>query len=327
MRKFSRYGRAPSSQSAQPGNSYSQSSSQSRSVLSSLPERQKRPSGLKATEVTVSVCPSNVRTHWPVEASQSRSVLSPSSEASRKAEAAVRAEGHGVHLAGMPLERPHALARRNVPEAERLVMLPERQKRPSGLKATELTMPVCPSNVRTHWPVEASQSRSVLSLLPERQKRPSGLNATEFTLSVCPSNVRTHWPVEASQSRRGVLPSHAASRKAEASVRAEGHGATRRLVCPSNVRTHWPVEASQSRSVLSLLPERQKRPSGLKATEVTLSGMPLERPHALARRSVPKSERVVLSSVSRKAEAAVRAEGHGVHCAGMPLERPLHPAT
>ena len=51
--------------------------------------------------------------------------------------------------------------------------------------------------------------------------------------------------------------------------------------------------------------------------------MPLERPHALACGSVPKSERLV--TTSRKTEASVWAEGHGANKAGMPLERPHAP--
>src|SRR5439155_24573896 len=47
-----------------------------RDVVSKLPDRAQRPSGLHDTEVTVSVCPSKVRRHLPLDTSHSRSVLS-----------------------------------------------------------------------------------------------------------------------------------------------------------------------------------------------------------------------------------------------------------
>src|SRR5687767_6673556 len=71
-----RKGRAPSCQSAGWFASNSQSNSHSRSVLSVLPERAKRPLGLNDTEFSLCVCPSKVRRHLLLETSHSRSVLS-----------------------------------------------------------------------------------------------------------------------------------------------------------------------------------------------------------------------------------------------------------
>ena len=45
-------------------------------VLSEAPEAMRSPSGAKATQVTLSECPSRVRSAWPVWASQRRTVLS-----------------------------------------------------------------------------------------------------------------------------------------------------------------------------------------------------------------------------------------------------------
>ena len=67
-------------------------------------------------------------------------------------------------------------------------------------------------------------------------------------------------------------------------------------------------------------PERQKRPSGLNATEFTPSVCPLERPDAAARRGVPKAERGIIAS--RETEASVGAERHGIYVVSMSLERP-----
>ena len=61
---------------------------------------------------------------------------------------------------------------------------------PSGLNATEVTSPECPSSVATHSPVAAFHTRTVVSSLPDAMRLPSGLNATEFTW--CPlSGMRT----------------------------------------------------------------------------------------------------------------------------------------
>jgi hypothetical protein len=51
-------------------------SSHCRRVLSALPERTHRPSGLKLADFTLLVCPSSVLTHLPVASSHSLNVLS-----------------------------------------------------------------------------------------------------------------------------------------------------------------------------------------------------------------------------------------------------------
>src|SRR5690349_16137802 len=55
---------------------------------------------------------------------------------------------------------------------------------PSGLNATERTMPVCPLRVARSLPVVTSHSLTVLSWLAEARILPSGLNATDITDSV-----------------------------------------------------------------------------------------------------------------------------------------------
>src|SRR5438270_600733 len=74
-------------------------------------------------------------------------------------------------------------------------LLPERARRPSALKLTELTSPVCPVKVPRQPPVAISHSRTVSSLLPERAKRPSALRLTELTEYLCPVKVRRQRPV------------------------------------------------------------------------------------------------------------------------------------
>ena len=55
---------------------FSTGNCQSSIVLSSLPDKAYRPSSVRPTEVTLSVCPSKVRKHFPVSVSQRRTVLS-----------------------------------------------------------------------------------------------------------------------------------------------------------------------------------------------------------------------------------------------------------
>jgi hypothetical protein len=50
--------------------------SQSRSVLSQLPDKARVPLASSETERTESECPSRFQRHWPVSASQTRTVLS-----------------------------------------------------------------------------------------------------------------------------------------------------------------------------------------------------------------------------------------------------------
>ena len=75
-----------------------------------------------------------------------------------------------------------------------LSLEPETMQRPSGLKATELIMPVCPFRGEPMGlPVAASQSRREVSTEPETMRCPSGLKATDQTLSVCPCSRLLSW--------------------------------------------------------------------------------------------------------------------------------------
>jgi hypothetical protein len=56
---------------------------------------------------------------------------------------------------------------------------PEARTFPSGEKATEWTIPVCPRRVRSSFPVATSQSLIVWSSDPEARIFPSGEKATE----------------------------------------------------------------------------------------------------------------------------------------------------
>ena len=90
-------------------------------------------------------------------------------------------------------------------------------------------------------------------------------------------------------------------------------------MCPLSVSVSWPVAASQTFTVLSSLPETIRRPSGLKATLVTATGVPLEREGFLARRRVPDLHRLVLAAADDP--PAVRAEGHARNRIRVSLER------
>jgi hypothetical protein len=88
-------------------------------------------------------------------------------------------------------------------------LLPEATRLPSGLKATgpivwrseslSSTGPVCPSKVRSVWPVCASHTFTVRSAAALTRRRPSGLNATLRTRPVCPVRVWVSRPVWVSQ--------------------------------------------------------------------------------------------------------------------------------
>jgi hypothetical protein len=71
---------------------------------------------------------------------------------------------------------------------------------PSGLKATQLTVDVCPQSVRASLPVAASQTLTIFSRLPTLARRlPSGLKATLWTEPAWPLRVRASPPLAASQ--------------------------------------------------------------------------------------------------------------------------------
>ena len=72
---------------------------------------------------------------------------------------------------------------------------------PSGLNATLVISPICPSNVRRCFPVCTSQSRTVWSSLALTIVFPSGLNVTSVVLSLCPCSVQSSVPVFTFQTR------------------------------------------------------------------------------------------------------------------------------
>jgi hypothetical protein len=76
---------------------------------------------------------------------------------------------------------------------------------PSGLHATALTKPACPSGGVTGCPLTASHTRAVLSLLAVTTRLPSGLHATAKTKSACPSGGATGCPLTASHTRAVLL--------------------------------------------------------------------------------------------------------------------------
>ncbi len=71
---------------------------------------------------------------------------------------------------------------------------PDASQRPSGLKATDWTCPVCPVRIARARAVATSQSRTVLSAPAEATSVPSGLKATWATPLGCPRRLR-EWPV------------------------------------------------------------------------------------------------------------------------------------
>src|SRR5262249_33294389 len=114
---------------------------------------------------------------------------------------------------------------------------------PSGLNATAVTVPLCPSRVALSWPVVASHRRTVLPPALARMS-PSGLNATDRTASVCPCRVVLRCPVLTSHNRT-VLSSEPLAR-----VRPSGLIARVKTlaVCPWRVARAWPVLTSHSRT-------------------------------------------------------------------------------
>ena len=79
-------------------------------------------------------------------------------------------------------------------------LLPEAIVRPSGEKATDSTLPVCPCSVRSCRPLATPQSLMALAKFPEAIVRLSGEKATEYTGPVSPCSVRSSRPLAASQS-------------------------------------------------------------------------------------------------------------------------------
>ena len=135
--------------------------------------------------------------------------------------------------------------------------------RPSGLKATDETVCRWRNGGPIGFSLSIDQSRAMPSTEPVRTVLPSGPKATAWTQCWW----RKGWPIGLQVSR---------SQRARSSVVAAGQdrpsvwtkGDRRDPVSMGKRRADGrPVAASQSRAVLSQLPVRTVRPSGLNATE------------------------------------------------------------
>ena len=82
-----------------------------------------------------------------------------------------------------------------------LSLLPLANVFPSGLNATLVTPPICPSSVRRCLPVRTSHKRMVSSSLALASVFPSWLNATSVVLPSCPCSVQSSVPVCTSHTR------------------------------------------------------------------------------------------------------------------------------
>src|SRR5688572_24445774 len=86
------------------------------------------------------------------------------------------------------------------------LLLPEASRRLSGLKATDLTQPVCPESFGISLPVAICQRRMDRSLVPEANQRPSPLNATAKKPAAWLSSVLDRRPLDVFLSSRSRLP-------------------------------------------------------------------------------------------------------------------------
>src|SRR5262245_46627506 len=172
------------------------------SALSRLPEARSRPSGLKATQVTASVCPLRDSTSRASAGAQILTVSSSLPEA-RSLPSRLYATHRtppscpfNVRLSG-PLSA-----------AQTLIVAPPNEtiRVPSGLNLA-LYEPVLRVSLR--WPVLASHSLSVPSALPSRIRRPSGLKVgllTPVTWLFRIGKDSVSRPVSASQTFTGLSP-------------------------------------------------------------------------------------------------------------------------
>ena len=107
--------------------------SQTLTVLSSLAEAMRRPSGLNATPVDgAGVSLERER----LLAGRGIPDLDRLIVAGRGDATAVGAERHPIDAVGVSLERERLLAGRGIPDLDRLIVLAEAMRRPSGLNAT-----------------------------------------------------------------------------------------------------------------------------------------------------------------------------------------------
>ena len=134
---------------------------------------------------------------WPVSASHTRTVLSPTAGDDAPPVGAERHTGHRVRVAGQRLA--DGLAGGRVPQPHRVVLRTAAgdDAVPVGAKRhTRHGARVAGQRRAEGWPVSASHTRTVLSRLPETMRLPSGLNATLVTTLVWPvSGWPTGWPV------------------------------------------------------------------------------------------------------------------------------------
>src|SRR5262245_27559819 len=141
-------------------------------------------------------CRSNDRTSCPVAASHTDKVLSQAcTNKWRPSDENLPPEDSRNVLMSWPVDVSQSIS---IMSPLPGVWLLDNTRSPPGANSTSSIAAVCPSNVRMSCPDAASHSLTVLSLLPESTSAPSGENATAFTASVCPSYVRIGRPVAAS---------------------------------------------------------------------------------------------------------------------------------
>src|SRR5882757_10071093 len=191
-----------------------------------------------------------------------------------------------------------------------LSRLPVTAVRPSGAIATDSTESVCPSRVRTAWPLDRSQSLAVLSMPPDSAVRLLDDTATAKTFPACPGKRRSSRPDESSHNLTVassppestccpsevtatalmspswplnswiLVPSatfHVCSTSLAADTATSPFGATateRTLESYGKVRMTCAFERSQSFSVVSRLADNARRPPGKTATDQIASWCP-----------------------------------------------------
>src|SRR5262249_36516467 len=126
-------------------------------VLSSLPEAMRLPSGLNATPLTHSVCPLRVRSSLPVAASPTSTGVSPlpaptRMPTGRSAPRLTQSVCPFRERVSLPVAASHTFTV--------LSSLPEAMRLPSGLNATQVTHSVCPLRVRSSFPSAVSAGPS-----------------------------------------------------------------------------------------------------------------------------------------------------------------------
>src|SRR5438874_1072123 len=102
------------------------------------------------------------------------------------------APGQRVHRAALTRKLLHIRAALGVPELDEGITPPVARRCPSGAKATQLTIPLCPP-VQSRMPLATSHSLTILSQPPLASVRPSGLKASADTPVMCAG--KTWWRV------------------------------------------------------------------------------------------------------------------------------------